>query len=488
MKHLSAAFLLLVIFFSSCRKEQLKNERPDLSDRPITAGTRPLPAGDPNLNPNWDWTQQSWTVYFNNANGTIGTVNTLNPFIDGSQKIYGSTNIANADMYPAGGWMLVARDFGTPTAAPAYPFVILYNKYRGTVRVCILRTYDVLSAYQQISLSWAANPSYPDLFKYASPVKTLAYEAPPAWVNTYNTDFKQTAVTQAGVQEWMVADFDARGYSGSIDNNLAFNVSMAEIAQSDVVLNGSLQLDGTIQPKANDDADPNKARAISAILTILGGVGGSTGTDVSGTGGSAAGVLGIVKQFLSFFSAPKSGPVYQIGLTGSVTQKGTITLKSPKTSFSVYLKPVSGVLAYRALQTIPWGVLNTNAWPIISDTFSPLLGWQYDPNTGDYSEVTEGYSRSVTFSPFFITQALVINPAISSEVASIEVATITNSDDPNTYSVSAFVPLGQYEQELNNRPYWKNNFGNPRGWNCFMAFGIKLTFNNGAVVYQVLPF
>ena len=485
MKHLSLAILLLLITFSSCRKDQVTDNKPDLPVRGI-AGTRPLPPGDPNLNPSWDWTQQSWTVYFNNANGTVGQVTTLNPFIDGSQKIYGTTDVQNADMYPAGGWMLVSRDFGTPTAANAYPFIILYNKYRGALRVCILRTYDVLSAYQQITLTYAANSSYPDLFKYVPEVDIYGVRGN---VDTKNPNFTQTAVTFAGVQEWMIADFDVRGYSSTIDDNLAFNISMSEIAQSDIALSGNIQLNGTVQLQA---AEPKSgvALVIDIFSTMLGGLEGITGTSTSSTGGLSPNVLNSLKKFLSYFSAPAKGPVYHVGLNGTISQKGTVTLKSPKTSFSVYLKSPGGTLGYKAVQSIPWGVLNTGTWPIIYDYFSDVTTWVPDPNGGpDYSEVTIGYNRDVTFSPNFITQALKINPAIANDVAGIEVAYITNGDGPNDYAITNFVPLSQFEAEANNRPNYRNAFWSANlGFNVFMAFGIKITFNNGAVVYQVLTF
>lgn len=154
-------------------------------------------------------------------------------------------------MYPANGWMLVSRDFGTPNEANAYPFVLLYNKYRGILRVCVLRTYDVLSSYQQITLSYAPNVSYPNLFKYSSTrspytIENLGYIND----NPQSESFKQTAITTAGVQQWMIADFDVSGFSSSFDPNTSFNISVSEIAQSDVILNGNLQLDGTAQPQA----------------------------------------------------------------------------------------------------------------------------------------------------------------------------------------------------------------------------------------------
>lgn len=492
MKTLATKLLLVVLILSSCKKNSIEEDKQRITLKDLQATTRPLPAGDPNLDPTWDWTQQSWTVYFNNANGSIGTVTTLNPFIDGSQEIYGTTDVQNADMYPTKGWILVARDFGTPTAANAYPFVVLYNKYRGILRVCILRTYDVLSSSQQIVLSFAAHNTYADVFKYSPPINIYQNSQTS---NTKTSDYKQVAVTTAGVQEWMVSDFDVRGYSAVINDNLAFNISMSEIAQSDIVLNGNIQLNGTIEPQGGEstlDGIKNLTNFITSFIGLGSSIdainGGSSG---STSAGSVSGVFNSLVDFISAVTTPPDGKgTYAIKINGTVSQKGTVTLKSPKTSFSVYLKNQSGILAYRAVQNISWGVINIGNWPYVSITNDPITTWVPDPNGGpDYSEVTIGFSRTVVFEPNFITKALVINPAVANEVAGIEVAYITNGDSPtHSYEVGTFKPIAQFEAEANNRPYDKNSFTSPIGWINFMAFGIKITFNNGAVVYQVMTF
>ncbi|HVI44464.1 MAG TPA: hypothetical protein VM802_06330 [Chitinophaga sp.] len=495
MKRLTMALAFTALLFASCRKNT--TEEIKVHDRPVVAGTRPLMPGDPNLDPNWDWTQQSWKVYFNNANGTIGEVTTLNPFIDGSQKIYGTTNVANADMYPARGWMLVARDFGTPTVANAYPFVLLYNKYRGTLRVCILRTYDVLSSYQQITLSYANHTTYSDVFKYSPAVNVEANYNDIKIANTKNSTYTQVAVTTAGVQEWMIADFDVRGYSPDIPDNLAFNIGMAEVAESEIVLNGSMQLNGTIQPQGSEPTVLGGIQKLINMITSLDGLGsaitGITGsfTDTSFSVGNIGGAFNALQKFVSAFSSGSGGGgTYNIKLTGTISQKGTIKLKSPKTSFSVYLKNQAGTLGYRALQNISWGVINIIKWPILNDVNTPITQWVQDPNGPDYSEVTVGYNREVTFEPNFVTKALVINPNVKNEVAKIEAAYIRNGDEPMfNYEVGPFSPLAQFEATANSSPYpnFRNTFSSFNGWLNFIAIGIKITFNNGATVYQVFP-
>lgn len=438
--------------------------------------SRPLPIGDPNLDANWDWTQNSWTAYFNNSNGSIGQVTTLNPFIDGSQIIYGNTDVSKADMYPNQGWILVSRDFGSPIAANAYPFVTLYNKYRGILRVCILRTYDLLSSYQQISLSYAPNINYPELFKYAPSI--LPNDGPIA--DTKNSTFKQSAITTAGVQEWMIADFDIRGYTNEnvIDENLAFNIALTEIAESDITLSSNVNLNSA-QPKVSGGGKIDGFMLVwDVVKDAVSKVNPTVGT-----------VMGLVSKVSSASSA-NGGKTVNLNLLGSIQSNGSVAIKSPKSSFSIYLKNRSDVVGYRAVQNIPWGVFNVNL-PIISKSFDPITTWVKDPNGPDYSEVTIGYWRTITFEPNFISKALTLNPAVSNDVSNIEVAYIKKTDtvDDDSYVVGNFLPVAQFENEMNNSN--NNTFSssalNPTG-NSFMAFGIKITYTNGTILYQVIPF
>lgn len=465
----------LICTITSCKKETLISGENDTNIRLTEklGSSRPLENNDPNLDPNWDWTQQSWTTYFNNANGSIGSVTTLNPFIDGSQKIYGNVDVSKADMYPSNGWMLVSRDFGTPTAANAYPFVILYNKYRGVMRVCILRTYDVLSSYQQITLSFAPNTAYPNSFVYSSTQHPYAhyYDYSITPVDTKNSDYKQTAITTAGVQEWMIADFDTKGY-GSIPQNTSFNISMSEISASQVSLTGNMQLDGEAQPQAGGKSSLGNIKnvfnyftktsdGISKVLKI-------PKDQIQDKINSGAGtLLNTIMGFVSGFSGggPAAVP-YHIKLQGTLTQTGSITLTSPKTSFSVYASPNSISTAYQAVQNIPWGIfyLNTsNATP----EFTYHYTWAHDEYGYPY-EVYEGFSKEVNFPAGFFNSSLSINPAIANDISKVEII-----------NGAGFTSISDFD--LSPRKIW----GNYNSYDVYI--GLKITFNNGIIIYQRFP-
>ena len=489
MKKISTLFLFLILTLTACKKENpaedLKNTLFSSKSLNNKLGSRPLNPGDPNLDATWDWTQHSWTAYFNNADGSVGSVTTLNPFIDGSQKIYGNVDVSKADMYPAGGWMLVSRDFGTPTEANAYPFVLLYNKYRGILRVCILRTYDVQSSYQQITLSFANNSSYPGLFDY-SPTLTPYVRSYPI-LNTRNSDYKQTAVTFAGVQEWMIADFDVKKYSPNMDDNTAFNISMSEISQSDIVLNGNIQLDGTAQPQAGGSSELGVIKnLVSFYTTTAEGASKVTKIPEEEVEAKIAGGVGVflngILKLVSGFSGGNSVP-YNIKLKGTINETGTIKLTSPKTSFSVYLKPLANTIAYRAVQNISWGVFSTSGFPRISDEIQQLYTWVTD-EYGYPGEVSAGFTRGIQLAPNFITNSdFTINPTVASEVANIEFIDIAETAEqygcPCSLSYSNFVPLSQYEASAKQLTAWNS---------VVINFGVKITFTNGIVIYQVIPF
>lgn len=473
MKRINALIVVILVLITSCKKDkQLIN---DVATAPLKLtskqmSSRPLNPGDPNLDVNWDWTQSNWNVYFNNPNGTIGFVPTLNPFIDGAQTIYGNVNSSKADMYPAAGWMLVSRDFGTPNGANAYPFVLLYNKYKGILRVCILRTYDVLSSYQQITLSFAPNVSYPNTFVYSSTVPP--YPITGGGVNTKSPDYKQTAITFAGVNHWMIADFDVKGYSSSIDDNTSFNISMSEISQSDITLSGTILLDGSAQPQAAGPSQLSHVKNVynyySSTVSGISKVLKIPEKDVQDrlTGGATT----LVKAFvglLTGFSGGNSGTPYSLKIKGTTSQTGTIKLTSPKTSFSVYLKPKTSSVAYKALQSIPWGVFFLNKANAHVE-YQQLYTWVTD-EYGYPGEVWDGYQKTVYLPQNFLANSLSINPAIAGEVKSIEVSygggwlTSTQNDA---------VPRQIYTSKNSEET----------------TLPLMITFKNGVVIYELIAF
>jgi hypothetical protein len=475
MKGMLLALFLITLLYS-CKKEEASALK---SGPPIDLMSRPIKDGDPNLNPDWDWTVQEWTVYFNNSSGSVGVINTLNPFIDGSQKIFGNTDIQKADMYAKDGWMLVSRDFGTPTEGNAYPFFILYNKYRGVLRVGILRTIDVLSSYQRIDLSFAKSASYPDFFRFAGKIN-----------NGADDQFIQSAITYAGAQQWMIADFDLVGYSANIDDNLAFNISMSEVVESDVKVVGDVHLNGLAQPQSAGTSGLGIVNKVYSFFTsnseAIGKITAKNPTsfDLSGAGVFLNGALKLVSGLSGGSNTP-----YKIELNGSIQNSGTITITSPKTSFSVYVKPKIGTLAYRALSNIPWGVFNTVGLSI-SQNYIPVTEWvpiqpgDPNPDGGTGYEVVVGYDIYRNMKAGSISQSLVINPELQNDISKIEGTVITydwnKAPDGSNVFATDFVELANFDsKDLIYAEYYKvpHKLG-------IVGIGLKITFKNGVVVYK----
>ncbi|MDI9878525.1 hypothetical protein [Flectobacillus longus] len=460
MKKYKFIFYLFCYVLVSCNQDSLLKEQ----DLHKPSAQRTLPAGDPNLNPNWDWTTSNWYVYFNNASGSIGSVSTLNPFLDGSQKIFGNTNPSLADMYPNQGWMLVARDFGTSTDANTFPFLLLYNKYRGLLRVCVLNTSNVLATSQQIKLSFASASSYPNSFKFSSTRADL--------INGNATNnFSQSAVTFAGPQQWMVAEFNVQGYSSNFDDFSAFNISVSDIVDQSLQLTGNISLDGSAQPQVGGMSFWDGTKILSSfIASTVDPIAKIVKKDINSLVWQNSGtILGSLIDAVSGFTGGGTPSSYNIKLNGTITQNGTLSLISPKTSFSVYLKPIN-TTAYHAIQSIPWGVYNINPIPYY------LVEYADNENPGYTS-----YYYELRLPANFITSVLSINPAISGQISQIKAKFIDKGFPQQTLN-SPFIPLNDFESNYQNYifPLSNSTFS-------LQEIGLQIIYNDGTIVYNSIP-
>jgi hypothetical protein len=143
------------------------------------SANRYLPANDPNLDPAWDWTTpvnnvpNGYPVYFNAAS-TINSTNVQLPFNSSGHPLSDALSHSTKDMYPEDGWMLVYRDFGTPGATfqPKLPFFVLYNKYRGKLRVMVYNGMGVSYSAYRMSLSFRSTSPKAGLLTFTSSSQT----------------------------------------------------------------------------------------------------------------------------------------------------------------------------------------------------------------------------------------------------------------------------------------------------------------------------
>ncbi|MCZ7609423.1 MAG: hypothetical protein M5U17_04595 [Ignavibacterium sp.] len=86
---------------------------------------------DPNNDPNWNWLlEPAYTLY--HTDFPVGQyISPTSPFL---QPGMGAGVYDNRQ---EDGWLLLMRDFGTPTRQTSLPFFILYNKYQGILRIFV---------------------------------------------------------------------------------------------------------------------------------------------------------------------------------------------------------------------------------------------------------------------------------------------------------------------------------------------------------------
>lgn len=104
-------------------------DSPD-QDRAQNIVNAPLMPNDPNFDPNWDWTlNERYDLYVLGANGIISYPNIDLPYFSiygpAGEKFHNDTTGVR-DIYPRDGWVLLFRDFGTPTRGVPIPNFILY--------------------------------------------------------------------------------------------------------------------------------------------------------------------------------------------------------------------------------------------------------------------------------------------------------------------------------------------------------------------------
>jgi len=417
--------LLLILFLCFGCEEQPLVEQFD-EDPPQTiltevvplavANNRLLPPNDPNLNSDWDWEDSSWKISFLNSEGQIGSFDAVNPFYS-TNPIFGNGDPNQVDMREKDGWKLVARDFGTPTDAPIYPWIMLYNQYRGLLRVCLLNTRNSETGYLNLSLSFGLSDSAPALFDFTEGAS-------------------QSAVVNAIPFEWMVAEFNLQGYDPSIDTQARLHLGIHDVSISKMfngqLLQVQMRASGVLTspylvesysfklwdqiPEIGNDRFMSRTQNINQDAHSL----------TAHTGG-------LIQNLTSSGNYPNTS----ITLESDSRLEGIIELGSPRGGIEVYLSPNANNKGYpKALNPISWGVMN-------------------------YNEVEVAANQAPG-------SFLLINPAISESIATIEAGWI-RPDQPGV----TFVPLTVFESSLVDNPV--------------TAIAVRITFENGDVVYNRVP-
>lgn len=200
------------------------------------AMNRYMEIGNSNRDPNWDWTQNFEYTLYTNRSPSVATVRL--PYYSSTGPAARDLNISEGrDIQPSDGWVLVARDFGSPTVGATVPFFILYNKYRGLLRVYYWSTLSSTYSHAIAMLSFAET----------TPEKTAAlmtFSGPTAeYVNSYEPAKAQIAIGDMEPQQWGYFDFDVSGYDPNLANKTdpTLVLKIAGVVESSIVLEGTIQ-------------------------------------------------------------------------------------------------------------------------------------------------------------------------------------------------------------------------------------------------------
>jgi hypothetical protein len=135
------AFLLALVLFC-----------PDILAQIRYTPRTPCPVQGYDANAVFDWTQNYYPFYLNGPGwGADGFKSMPSPWTDyannfnlGDFQYTGRANYA-----PEYGWVLVKKDFGDLGRRITHPYIILYNKFRGTMRIFVAITEQQGSAAQK---------------------------------------------------------------------------------------------------------------------------------------------------------------------------------------------------------------------------------------------------------------------------------------------------------------------------------------------------
>jgi len=156
MKHISTLVVGYCIAFTSFAQVTFQDNAP-------------CTTGSPSSGNSFDWRTQTYTLY-TNAQG-IKTVES--PFYNSSltnPNVNEFSQYTLKDYEPADGWELIQYDFGTSTVGTDAPYLILYNRHTGLMRVFVSFA-NLLGQNNAITISlrYVANESRSATMEFYSP-------------------------------------------------------------------------------------------------------------------------------------------------------------------------------------------------------------------------------------------------------------------------------------------------------------------------------
>lgn len=422
-----------------------------------------MPVGDPNLDPNWDWTVSGpgHTVYYTDAIGVIRSKVVQVPFYTGGHPL----NTLEKDMYREDGWVLAYRDFGTPTAAPNVPFFALYNRYRGILRIMLYNARELAFSQFSMELSFKSTAATGALLTYSD--RTRAFR------NDYDTAKIENFMVEANaIGGWIYGDFMLTGYDPTL-NDLTqlrlqlrgMNVSQVSLASTQFTLSEVLS-----------DANPGTGRSSSGDLVaaanqghkyykdvekaakslrdtasdpthqgkwwqkILSGLVGTNGRPsvLSKVAPIVGGLVGFISSFIG--GADDPAPREPLNFEGSLRMSGTISLSQPLYAMDFGTKFATGGNPpdyYRPLNNITWGIFNLNTRPV-AYAWAGLVC-----PTGDRTDCYRFAEAYLKEQPSYV-----FNPSAGLQLVSVEYAFTFGTRSPTGFTSWSALSYGEVDGQL----------------------------------------
>ncbi|WNG16866.1 hypothetical protein [Cystobacter fuscus] len=349
-----------------------------------THASRYMPPGDPNLDPNWDWTGSGpgHTMYYSvNGSTPLRLDNVQLPFYTAGHPL--STD--QKDMYKQDGWVLAYRDFGTPTDAPAMPFFALYNKYRGTLRVMFYNAPNVAYSFYRVDLAFRSTSATGALLTFSDSQKATTGDYDKAKRDSFMGRIAQ-------FRGWAYADFTVFGYDPNLHPDSKFRLEIWGIDEGQIQLNSTQFTLSEVVTDANPSASGNGGanlmdafnkgqkfynnvgsvkKSLQDVVTKTPGnpwwkqtVQSVLGSSIATVAPYIGGLIGFVSSFIGGKSKP--APREPLNFQGSLQMSGTIS--TTRQIFATDLALVQGPTApdfYRPLNPITWGLFNLTQKPLL---------------------------------------------------------------------------------------------------------------------------
>jgi len=432
---------------------------------------RSIPATDPNREPNWDfWTNRSYAPYYYKDGAIHQTQAIQLPYFTSYHPTWPNDG-QTPDVFPVDGWMLVIRDFGTPTSAPAFPYFALYNKYRGILRFFFLNTYNLANSQYATSVQ-LFNPSQE---QYRSALLTFPAESK-CFLKDYDSAQQIYTLSNMTLNGWSHYDFILSGYDPSLKAKpyVSLDVKTFGLNVTNLKMTGNIY--GTVEQMMNsaptsfgksdletleaalgkgysyykstndamkalkqqtDDQSNKDAWWYQAALKLV------TSYFTGGTASYASWIAGAVGFLTEYIGGEnKAAPMQPLNFSVKLNLEATGTLTSstwidsPGFYLNYLANPQPGQVS--PVQAIPWGVFNVEEAPevTVQPVYRPRFG-PINPQDGTRSvyPVLGGYKATVTKVP-----GVIINPETGMATQSLKYAFKYESRGPSAF-VDATLPL-----------------------------------------------